>query len=191
MSEKNDQRTGSADLIRKLVFSAICITLALVLSRIKLFTMPQGGSVSPCSMLFIVLVGYWYGVKAGVMAGLAFGLLRLALDAYVVHPVQYILDYLLAYASLGLFGFFRGRPFGLHIAYALGATGTFICNLISGVVFFGSYAPEGQNVIIYSAVYNLSHILPEMIITLALISMPPVKKAIEMVSPVRARGKTA
>jgi len=176
---QNERRSD----LRKLTFSAACVALNLVLSRIALFSMPQGGSVTAFSMLFIVLVGYWYGAKAGCVAGCVAGLLRLFLGAYAIHPVQYALDYLLAFGALGAFGFFRGKRFGLQCAYLLGIAGVFVCSFVSGVVFFGSYAPEGQNVFLYSAVYQFSYILPEAIMTLAIVSLPPVKRAIEMVAP--------
>ena len=162
--------------LRKLTYSAICVALAVVLSKVKLFEMPQGGSVTACSMLPVVLVGYWYGVRAGVTAGLAYGLLRLSLGGYVIHPIQLILDYLLAFALLGTSGFFRGRKFGLYLGYVTGSVGVFLCSFISGVVFFSEYAPEGQHIWVYSALYQLSYILPEMLITLLIISLPPVRK---------------
>ena len=169
--------------IKQLSYAAICIALALVLSQIRLFQMPQGGSVSACSMLFIVLVGYWFGPKTGIAAGFTYGLLRLFLGAYVIHPVQLGLDYLLPFAALGAFGFFKSQKWGLYFAYLMGVACVFLGNFASGIVFFASYAPEGQHVALYSAVYNLSHILPEVAITLALISLPQVRGAIEHVSP--------
>jgi len=165
-----------------LAYSAICVTLALVLSQFTLFRMPQGGSVTPCSMLFIVLVGYWFGTKAGITAGVAYGLLRIFLGAFIVHPAQFALDYLIASAALGAFGFFRSKSWGLYFAYIVGVTFAFLSYFASGIIFFSAYAPAGQHVAVFSAVYNLSHVLPEMAITLILISLPPVKKAIEHVS---------
>jgi len=168
--------------IRQLSYAAICITLALVLSQIRLFTMPQGGEVTACSMLFIVLVGYWFGPKTGITAGLAYGILRLFLGAYIIHPVQLGLDYLLPSAALGAFGFLKSQKWGLHFAYLMGAACVFLGSLISGIVFFSSYAPEGRHVVLYSAIYNLSYILPEVAITLVLISLPQVRGAIEHIS---------
>ncbi|MCL2579210.1 MAG: energy-coupled thiamine transporter ThiT [Oscillospiraceae bacterium] len=170
--------------IRPLAFAAICVTLSLVLSQIRLFTMPQGGSVSAMSMLFIVLAGYWFGPKIGITAGLAYGFLRIFLGAFIIHPAQFALDYLLPSAALGAFGFFRYHKWGLYFAYIMGAACAFLGSFASGIIFFSSFAPEGQHVAIYSAVYNLSFILPEVVITLALISLPQVKNAIDHVSPI-------
>jgi thiamine transporter len=174
-----------------LTFTALCVALAVVLSQIRLFQMPQGGSVTAFSMLPIVLVGYWYGIKAGVSACILFGLIRLMLGASVFHPIQFILDYPLAYAALGAFCIFRGKRFGLQASYLAGAIGRFICSFIAGIVFFGSFAPEGQPVWIYSAVYQMTYLLPEVIVTLIVISMPPVAKAIEQLRLMRLKGNTS
>ncbi|MDR2571311.1 MAG: energy-coupled thiamine transporter ThiT [Oscillospiraceae bacterium] len=171
--------------ISLLAFSALCVALAVVLSQIRLFQMPQGGSVTAFSMLPIVLVGYWYGMRAGISAGIVYGLLRLMLGVTILHPIQFILDYPLAYAALGAFCLFRGKRFGLQISYIAGATGKFICSFIAGIVFFGQFAPEGQHVWIYSALYQLAYMLPEVIVTVLVISMPPVQKAIEQLRLMR------
>jgi thiamine transporter len=172
-----------------LTFSALCIALATVLSQIRLYRMPQGGSVTAFSMLPIVLVGYWYGTRAGMAAGAAYGLLRLLLGAAVVHPIQFILDYPLAYAALGSFCLFRGTRFGLQISYLAGAMGRFLCSFAAGIVFFGEFVPEGQHVWAYSAIYQLTYLGPEVIVTLIVISMPPVMNAIEQLRLARIKGK--
>lgn len=175
--------------ISLLTFSALCIALATVLSQIRLYRMPQGGSVTAFSMLPIVLVGYWYGRKAGLMAGAAYGILRLLLGAAVVHPIQFLLDYPLAYAVLGCCCLFRGRRFGLQASYLAGAAGRFLCSFAAGIVFFGEFAPEGQHIWAYSAVYQLTYLGPEVIVTLAVISMPPVMNAIEQLRLARLKRK--
>ncbi|MCL2352040.1 MAG: energy-coupled thiamine transporter ThiT [Firmicutes bacterium] len=176
-------RTGIAGKkpfsVRTLTYCAICIAMALILSRIKLFQMPQGGDVTLCSMLFIVLAGYWFGPEAGILAGVSEGLLRFAISSTpAVHPVQILLDYPLAFGALGVAGFFRHIRYGLITGYVAGCLCLFCMSFMSGVVFFASYA-NGQNVFLYSAVYNLSYILPEMAITCALLAVPQFRRAIE------------
>jgi thiamine transporter len=175
--------------ISLLTFSALCIALATVLSQIRLYRMPMGGSVTAFSMLPIVLVGYWYGTKAGMTAGAVYGLLRLMLGAYVVHPIQFILDYPLAYAALGAFCLFRGKRFGLQISYLAGATGRFLCSFTAGIVWFSDGAAAGQHAWAYSAVYQLTYLVPEVIVTLIVISMPPVANAIERLRLARMKVK--
>jgi thiamine transporter len=174
-------------MVRKLVLSAMCIALAFVLSWIVVFRMPQGGSVTLASMLFVALVGYWCGFRAGLTAGIAYGLLRMAFGGFIVTPVQAALDYVVAYGALGgLAGVLKGKRFGsygLYIGYTAGVCGLFAANFMAGVVFFGEFAPEGQHVAVYSAVYNLSHTLPEVIITFAILSLPHFKQALNIVTP--------
>ena len=168
--------------IRELTICAVCVALAVVLSNIKLFSMPQSGSVTPCSMFFIVLAGYWFGPAAGLMSGAAMGLLDLLMGGYVVHPAQLLLDYPLAFGLLGLSGFFRNMKHGLPIGYVVGVFGRFLMHFLSGVIFFASYAQEsGQPLMLYSAVYNGLYLLPEVVATLAVIHIPAFKKALDRV----------
>ena len=176
--------------VRTLTYCAICVALALALSMIRLFPMPQGGEVTLCSMLFIVLAGYWFGPKAGILAGVSLGLLKFVISPYAVHPAQILLDYPLAFGALGLSGFFRNRKYGLFSGYAAGCLSRFCMSFISGVIFFSSFAVEkGQHPMYYSAAYNLSYILPEMGITLALLAVPQFRRAIERIkiSPMKKR----
>lgn len=91
---------------KQLVFCAVAVALAFVTSYLKLFTMPWGGSVTLCSMLFIVLTANWYGPKTGVMVGLAYGILQFIQEPYVLSFFQVCCDYVLAFAALGVAGFF-------------------------------------------------------------------------------------
>ena len=166
---------------RVIVFSAICIALALALDYVKLFTMPQGGSVSACSMFFIVLAGYWFGPVIGCLTGVVVGLIDLMLAGYVVHPIQLLLDYPLAFGMLGFAGFFRKMRFALPIGYVAGAAGRFIMHLLSGYIFFAQYTPEGQHPFIYSAVYNILYMAPEVLITLVIICFPAFGKVVDTV----------
>jgi len=173
---KGDKRKRSTKV---LVTSAILIAIAFGLNQITLFRMPQGGSVTPFSMLVVVLIGYLFGPRQGILAGMAFGLLDLLIAPYAMTPVQIILDYPFAFGALGLAGLFRKYKKGLTIGYAIGVFGRFLCVFISGVVFWGIYAPEGTNVFVYSAVYNGTYLLVEGVITLILIQIPAVKNIIE------------
>lgn len=164
---------------KQLVFSAIAMALALVTSMIKLFQLPLGGSVTLLSMLFIVLIGYWYGPKAGIMTGFAYGLLQFVIEPVFYTVLQLIIDYPLAFGALGLAGFFRSKKYGLQIGYFVALLGRFFFAWLSGVVFFASYANgSGMNVPVYSLVYNGSYIFTEGIITIIIISIPAVNKAL-------------
>ncbi len=180
--KKKDTESATASkkaiTTKQLVFSAVAMALAVVTSMIKFVNLPMGGSVTLFSMLFIVLIGYWYGPSIGLMTGFAYGLLQFIMDPIFYTIPQMLLDYPLAFGALGLSGFFYKRILGLQIGYVVGVIGRFICSTISGVVFFGSYAPEGTPALVYSLTYQASYIVPEAIITLFLISIPPVALAL-------------
>ena len=166
---------------KKLVYSALGIALALVTSYIKLWEMPMGGSVTLLSMLFVCLIGYWFGLKYGLITGIAFGLLQFIIDPYMLSIPQVILDYPFAFGALGLSGLFCNKKFGLQIGYVVGVVGRFVCSTLSGVIFFADYAPEGMNPWVYSITYQGSYIGAELVLTLIIISMPPVAKALSLV----------
>lgn len=164
---------------KQLVFSAIAMALALVTSMIKLFELPLGGSVTLLSMLFIVLIGYWYGPKAGLMTGFAYGLLQFIIEPVFYTIPQLIVDYPLAFGALGLSGFFSNRKHGLQLGYIAGILGRLVFAWLSGVIFFASYASSyNMSAPVYSLVYNGSYIFAEGIITLIIISIPSVSKAL-------------
>lgn len=165
----------------QLVFSAVAMALAIVTAEIKFTRLPMGGSITLFSMLFIVLIGYWYGLKAGLMTGFAYGLLQFLMDPVFYSPIQLLIDYPLAFGALGLSGIFSEKKNGLLKGYIVGVIGRYIFAFISGVVFFGSYAPEGTPAAIYSLGYNATYIVPEAIATMIIISIPAVSKAMSYV----------
>lgn len=166
---------------RQLTFSAVALALAMVCSMIKFANLPMGGSVTLCSMLFIVLIGYWYGPYVGLTAAFAYGLLQFVTEPIFYTLPQMLIDYPLAFGALGLAGFFAGKKHGLQIGYLAGILGRYIFSVISGVVFFGAYAPEGTPAIVYSLGYNATYIVPEAILTLVIISIPAVSKALAQI----------
>ena len=91
---------------RQLAFSAMAIAAAFVTSEIKLFHLPFGGSITLFSMLFLVLIGYWYGLRAGLMTAIAYGFLQLVSDPYIISIPQMLVDYIFAFGALGLSGLF-------------------------------------------------------------------------------------
>ena len=167
--------------IKQLAFSAMAVALTVVTSFIKFGRLPYGGSITLLSMFFICLVGYLYGVKAGIVAGIAYGFIDLILGPYIVHPVQLFLDYPIAFGCLGLAGIFANAKNGILKGYILGVIGRYLCHVISGYIFFASYAPEDMNSLLYTFVYNASYIMPEMIITIVLLLIPPVQNALKQV----------
>lgn len=146
---------------RAVVEASVGIALAVALSYVRVWKLPQGGSVTAGSMIPIIFVALRWGPGVGISAGVVYGLLQFALEPFFVHPVQFILDYPLAFGFLGFAGVFRRQP---AVGAAAGIAGRFLSHLISGVVFFASYA-RNQNVWVYSAIYNGSYLLPELVIS--------------------------
>ena len=151
---------------RELAEISILVALAIVLNQIKVWQMPQGGSVTLASMIPVMLLAYRRGVKVGIIGGIVFGLVQMVIEGYVYYPIQIILDYPLAFACLGISGFFKKFP---PVGVVVALVGRFLCHLVSGAVFFAEYAPPGQNPWLYSAVYNGGYIFVEMIISVTLI----------------------
>ncbi len=141
---------------------SVMVALSLVLNFIKVYQLPQGGSITLASMVPVLLISFRRGPKVGVFSGVVFGMAQMLLDGWFYSPVGMILDYPLAFGALGLAGIFRKTPLvGVVVSLAT----RFLSHFISGVVFFGMYAPEGMSPIVYSAVYNGSYMLPEMVIS--------------------------
>lgn len=164
---------------RQLVFCAMAMALALVTSNLKLWRMPMGGSVTLFSMLFISLIGYWYGLRTGLLTAIAYGLLQLIIDPYVISLPQLFIDYIFAFGALGLSGIFTGSKNGLYKGYAVSVLGRFVFAFISGVAFFGSSAAGyGMTVPVYSICYNGAYIFTEAAITFMVLALPPVREAL-------------
>ena len=170
---------------KKLVFAAMAIALATVVATvIKLPSLPNGGSVTLFSMLLVTLVGYWYGPTLGIVAAVAFGILQFITGPYVVHPIQVIIDYPLAFGALGFSGFFSGKKNGLLKGYLAGVMGRFFFASVSGLIFYTVYVDafsENMVAVWASLVYNMTYILPEAAITIILISLPVVKNALSRI----------
>ena len=158
------------DRVRIITETIVMVALAGALYLIKIFTLPQGGSVTLGSMVPIFLLALRRGLRIGIVAGVAFGLVALVEDVYsgvevIFYPAQVILDYPLAFGLLGLAGFFQKIPI---LGVGVGIAGRFCSHFVSGTLFFASYAPAGVSPFIYSAVYNGGFLIPEFVITVAL-----------------------
>lgn len=169
---------------RQLVFCAMAMALAFITSYLKLFNMPWGGSVTLCSMLFIVLVANWYGPKTGVLVGLAYGILQFIQEPYVLSFFQVCCDYILAFAALGVAGIFAKSKHGLLKGYiaAVIARGAF--HALGGYLYWMDYMPDNfpkALTSVYPIVYNYSYLLAEGIITVIIISIPAVSKALNRI----------
>lgn len=178
---KNRRRRFST---RQLVFCGAAMALSFVTSYIKLFSLPYGGSVTLFSMLFICLIGYWYGLSAGITTGLAYGILQFLQEPFVLSPFQVCCDYVLAFAGLGLAGVFSKSKNGLLKGYILGILVRGFFHTLGGYLYWMDYMPEDfpqALSTLYPVIYNYSFILAEGAITLVVLAMPPVKKGLSQI----------
>ena len=169
---------------KQLVLCSMAIALAFVKYNLKILRMPWGGSVTLCSMLFIVLIANWYGVKAGVSVGLAYSILQFIQEPYVLSFFQVCCDYFLAFAALGAAGFFAGSTHGLVKGYLMAVIARGAFHALGGYLYWMDYMPDNfpQSLkSIYPIAYNYSYLLAEALITVAVISIPAVSRALEQV----------
>ena len=174
-------KKGGKVTAKQLVFCAMSIALGTILSEIKIIDFPWGGSATLLSMLVICLPGYLFGLGAGLMTSVAYGVLQLLINPYVLFPMQLVLDYLLAFGALGLSGLFAGAKRGLLKGYLVGILGRYVFTVLSGWIFFAEYAWEGWPVLPYSLVYNGIYIFAEGAITTAVLLVPAVSNGIAAV----------
>lgn len=172
----------SAWSTRMLTTAAICIAMSYLLSYLKLFSMPTGGSVTLFSMLPLMIFSWLYGVVPGLVAGTAYGLLQILQRPEIYHPIQVLVDYPLAFAMMALAGIFRktGKPWALPAGVVIACIGRFLCHLFTGMVFFGSYAPAQNflSIFVYSAVYNGGYMAAETVLSTVVVALPPLQSMI-------------
>lgn len=177
MSGKNRKTTTKI-----MVASALLVALSVVLSQIAIFSFPQGGSVSLFGMLPIVICAYFFGTKRAVLCGACVGIIDLILKPYVVHPLQLLLDYPLAFGALGFAGvIFAIKKDGMIPAYLFGVFCRYISSVISGVVFFGAYVPENFSALTWSLWYNVLYMGAESALTVLLLLIPSVRHALKRI----------
>ncbi|KEI11617.1 membrane protein [Clostridium novyi B str. ATCC 27606] len=162
---------------KKIVIVAMFSGLSFILHMIPFVKYPQGGGITLFSMLPTMLLAILYGNAAGITGGAILGLLKLINGVIVVHPAQFLLDYILATMALGLAGSFgNDKKYKIAIGGLLAVILSVLVNVISGAVYFGQYAPKGMNVWLYSIIYNVSGNGVEGILSVILLVIFPIKR---------------
>ena len=173
--------------IRKLVLGGVLVALSTVLSFFQVYHLPQGGSITACSMLPIMLFGYLCGTKWGLAAGFVHSVIQLLVGLGDLKGISggaligsILLDYLLAFTVLGLAGIFRGKIKQRGVSFTLGCLVAgllrYLCSFLSGWILWGAYADQNFSPMLagmtgntlacfYSLLYNGSYMIPEIIIT--------------------------
>lgn len=161
--------------VQALVYGALCLTLSFVLSYCKLFSMPFGGSITLCSMLPLMLYAAAFGPAYGFTAALAYALMQIIQGAYIIHPVQFVLDYLVAFTCLGLSSLF---PHTLVLGALVAGFSRMLASIVSGAVFFrdagldyGVTSPW-----LYALFYNGLTIGVDTVLCAVVAALPPVSK---------------
>ena len=108
-----------------LSYAAVAIAMSFALAEVRLFRLPQGGSITFASLLPLAIFSYIFGIKRGLLVALTFGMLRAISDPWILHPIQFILDYPLAFAFIGLAGFlkeikWKGKKLAAYITLPAG-----------------------------------------------------------------------
>lgn len=174
--------------IIRLTETAVFIALAVALSMVKIFKLPLGGSVTLVSMLPICILSFRYGVKWGFFSSFIYSLFQLLLGitmdgllGWGLTPIMLVgcilFDYIVAFTVLGIAGIFKkkgeaGLYAGLTVAFLL----RFVSHVISGYFIFAYldqwdiFGSTFENApLLYSVCYNATYILPELIITIAVV----------------------
>lgn len=162
---------------KQMAFSAVAMTMAVVTSIYTVYELPFGGSITLFRMFFICFIGYLYGTKAGIITGVAYGILDFILKPYAITLIQPLLDYPIAFGCLGLAGLFSKSKYGIIKGYIVGVAGRYICHVLTGIIYFHEYA-GGKNPVIYSLTYNASYIVPEAVLTILVLLIPAVRRAL-------------
>lgn len=157
--------------------SGLMLAMAVILTAFPFYRMPNGGSVTLGGMLPLFFISFAYGPEVGMLAGFAYSLMNLVMAPYILHPVQVLFDYPLPFMALGLAGCFpRHHMAGITAAVAV----RLFSHFLSGVVFFGSYAPAGTSIYLYSFLTNLTYLLPNLVICLVFYRLLPVERFLSL-----------
>ena len=187
-------KNSSKMKVRALCEGAIMLALAMVLNAIKLFQLPNGGSIDLAMVPIFVFALRW-GLGWGLLEGFLFGLLQMLVDGAIAWGWQsMLLDYLVAFTPLGLAGLFRGKGKGIFAGITLGCIGRFIVHFISGVTIYAIIEPTELfgtfwgNPWSFSLVYNGSYMLIDTILCLVIVALlyKPMDKYIQAKDLIKA-----
>lgn len=146
---------------KSIAYAAVCIAMSFALSYIRLVKMPQGGSVTVASLLPLMIYSYMFGVRKGVFAGFIYGLLQAIQDPWIVHPAQFLLDYPVAFAGIGVAGLFAKTKLAPRFQFTLGAIVAsvlrYLSHIFSGVFAFSEYAYDSAGNVMNPWVYSLAY----------------------------------
>lgn len=161
---------------KTIAYAGVLGALSFALSYVKIFKMPMGGSITLASVIPIMIFAFMFGTKKGVILGAVMGIMQAIQDPWILHPAQFLLDYPIAFASFGLAGCLSNVKLIKHhgikflLAGIIAGSLRFISHFFAGVFAFGAYADldKFSSAYAYSAVYQVSYVLPDTAIALVL-----------------------
>ena len=185
---------GENNLTKSLSFAGVCIALSFALSYVKLFSMPQGGSVTLASMLPLIIYSYCFGARKGVFAGVIYGVLQCLQSPQIYQPLQVLIDYPIAFGAIGVAGLsnrfnFTNKPvIKFIIGASLAVLGRYCAHITSGYFVFSSWAMEGYTALSWALVYNL-YLIVELALVLAvgcfMFSSKAFIRQLETINPIK------
>jgi thiamine transporter len=163
--------------------AGVALALGTVLKMVKFYQAPMGGSATLGSMVPIFIIALFYGPEIGFLTGILFGVIDFILAPYILHPVQVLFDYPLAFSAIGIAGYFRNKSkFTMLVGVLISIAVRFIFHFISGLIFYGSYAPQGMSAAYYSFFYNLGYLAPDAILCLIVLAILPLKQIFSVIN---------
>mgnify|MGYP002516110691 FL=1 len=183
---------GTATESKNIAYAGVCLALSFALSYVRLFRMPDGGSITFASMLPLMFYSYIFGVRRGVYVGVIYGVMQFIQSPSAYQPMQVLLDYPIAFSAIGLTGiakkfkFLKGNMIA-EIAVGIAIAGIFryISHVLSG--YFVYYNPESEfGAFGYSLVYNVVVIIDTAIdiaAALIVLSSKAIRKSISEINP--------
>lgn len=169
----SDKKGNPAFDSKAISLAGVCVALSYALSYIKLWDMPNGGSITLVSLLPVMLYAYLFGMKKGLFVGFIYGLLQSLQDPYIIHPAQFLLDYPVAFSAVGFAGALSATKLPDRVSFALSAliagTVRFVSHVLSGVFAFSSYAIDAgaSSALAYSAAYNSCILIDAALVVIA------------------------
>lgn len=156
---------------------ALFVALGVILDLFSFRAWLQGSSIS-LQMVPIFIMSYRWGWRGGLTTGFVYGLVQLVTGAYIIHPIQALIDYVLSFVLVGLCAITANVVLKsikqnnqlkascyVVIGCLIGSLGRFIMHNVAAIIFFASFAPPNQPVWLYATIYNASYVFPSFIVS--------------------------
>jgi len=139
----------------------------------------NGGSIG-FAMVVVLVVAYRRGLIPALLTGLLMGLFDIATSAYILHPAQMLLDYILPYLLVGFAGIFRpfyvksktkcSKILFIVLGTLLGGVLKLLSHYLAGVLFWAdpsnfAWNLNSMNPYLYCFIYNIAFMGPSILLS--------------------------